>query len=100
MEEEKKFKVLDYIIKPETNAQGRFNLYKEVISNTGKKREDAVAYAINLRRVVDIISTEVGMDNSEVKNIETFLDAKAESINLMLDKFNLLNKGIYERLSK
>ena len=88
-------RIYDYIVKDESKAPTRFNLYKETISLKGKFRENAVAYAIPLSRVMDIIASKRSTSN-EFKDLKAFIEHKLVEIEELIKFFDQKKYSVKE----
>jgi hypothetical protein len=78
-----------YILYPEPNAPGRWNLYeKQVVQKgktAGKEIENVISYGITLTRAIEIMAS-----------MELMWDEREMSLREFLDEY----KKVYEKLKK
>lgn len=66
-----------YFLEPEVNNTSRWNLYKNVIyqsgKNKGKERQEIIAYAVTIPRAVELMSSDLMADDPKVVTMNEFL---------------------------
>jgi len=95
-------KINNYLLYPETQVPGKFNLYQKTKSKPkdggeGKETETHVAYAVTLSRALDIIATET-IQKKEIEDLKAYVDAREAYINNLLLKLKPIEKLLYENL--
>jgi hypothetical protein len=77
--------IYDYIIEPESQAIGRFNLYKNTFSTKTKKTyRVSVAYAITLIRAIDLIAEDKATDEAFITDLKEFITEKERNMKSIL----------------
>lgn len=92
-------KMDSYIIRNDPAAAGFFILYREVMisdtksKNFGTMREEVLAYAVRLSRVMDIISAD-NINKLNYSDIRSYVNAKEEEIRNLLLVFDKKIKAL------
>jgi len=100
---QKALKVNSFVIRVETSAINKFNLFQivETVSKDPDKptppREAVIAYAIPLKKVVEIITFRESVTDPLI-DIIAFLQKQEAKIESLLSKFDRMEKAFYENM--
>ncbi len=68
----------NYVLKPEPNANGRFNVYKEKIGQKGKDKgnihQSIISYAVTVEHALEIIAHDILEDVNEQVDFKEYID--------------------------
>ena len=88
----------NFIIEPETQVPGRFNVYERTVSKTGKDVLRCDNWGVKLSRAVHIISEHNTWSDKKRMSLNQYLEKKGNEVDRIFKEIDTQSKALYNAL--